>query len=219
MAGIAEAVLSGSGAALAFIRQYLANPSITYTNKLGVSQTVSIESVSYKEVLQNTVSKMLLVDVSQGKQFINDNIAPQPSTWEIQGYLYPLLPSITMVDQIILEGIQETLRKASKSRQLIDFRPLASSVTAQFTQAFNDLAGGKVTGTIKAAIESIEFALDPSVNNKIPITIKIQEVNTLTALIALGNEAISTPNGGLNPINNPAADPIALGNTPFTVVG
>lgn len=213
MAGIAEAVLSGSGAALAFIRQYLSNPSITYTDpNTGISQTVTIQATGYEEILQNQVSKMLLVDVSKGKTFINDNIAPQPRAWEITGYLFPLVPSVIMIDQIVLQGIQDTLRAASDSRQLVDFRPIASSITAQFSQAFGVL-GNSITGTIKVAIESITFSLDPAVQNKIPVKMKLQKVNTLTASIPNGNDVLATPNGQENSIGNPNADPSNMGNT------
>lgn len=212
MADIATAVLSGVGVALQAVRQFLSNPSITYTDPVtGISQTVTIQATAFKELLSNQASKLLLVDVARGKSFLNDNIAPMPRIWQIEGFLFPLIPTTPLVDQIALESIKETLRTASDSRQLVQFKPVATSIASQFVDAFQSLLSQSVTGTIPVVILDIEMALDPLVVNKAPIKITLQKMDTLTAVLAAGNGLVANPDGN---INNPAASSSsnALGN-------
>lgn len=220
MANLARAVISGSLAALRIVRQYLSNPAIIYTpvTPIGVqlpSQTVVMQATRFKEMLSNQASKMLLVDVSQGKSFLNDNIAPNPRMWEVEGYLFPLVPFIPTTDQIQLEGLKDTLRQASDSRQLVQFKPVATSIASQFSQAYDAIANQKITGTISVVILSIEFDTDPTIQNKAPFRMTLMKVDRLSETTIFGALLAATPDGNLG---NPAASASSntLGNTANT---
>ncbi len=219
---LASAVLSGSVVALGLIRQFLSNPSITYipvdANGIpGLPQTVVFEVTAFREKLSNQASKMLLVDVSVGKSFLNDNIAPMPRVWEMEGYLFPLIAVAPLVDQIGLEIIKETLRQASDSRQIVQFKPVTTSILAQFSQAFQSLTSQSVTGTVPVAILDIDFNLDPLIVNKAPVRITVQRINTLSASYAFGTQLTALPSGSpTNPASSPGSS--VLGSSPNTQV-
>lgn len=221
MADLGAAVLSGSVVALNYVRQFLSYPSITYipvTNGIpGVPQTVLMQVTKFDELLSNQASKMLLIDVAKGKSFLNDNIAPMPRVWEMEGYLFPLIAITPLVDQISLEALKQTLRDASDSRQTVQFKPVATSILSQFSQAYQSLANGTVTGTISVVMLSVKFSLDPTVLNKAPFTMTLQKIDTLSAVLDAGNNLIASPNGTLD---NAAADASsnALGNTANAIV-
>ncbi len=171
-----------------------------------------MNATRFKEVLSNQASKMLLVDVSKGKTFLNDNIAPMPRVWEIEGFLFPLVSFTALTDQILLETVKDTLRAASDSRQLVQFKPVTTSIASQFSQAFTSLVNQSVTGTVPVVILSIEFDLDPTVQNKAPFRMTLQKIDTLSSQTAIGASMSATPDGNLT---NPAAAPGSnvLGNT------
>lgn len=217
MATLAQAIISGSAAALRVVRQYLSNPAIivTPTTSQGLplpSQIVFMQVTGFQELLSNQVSKMLLVDISKGKSFLNDNIAPMPRVWKLTGYLFPAVPLIQATDQIQLEYLKETLRTASRSRQLVQFKPVVTSVTAQFSQVYDALLNQKVTGTIPVSILDITFSLDAEIQNKAPFTMTLQEMDTLSAQLNFGSGLVATPDGALNNAAAPASSN-ALGNT------
>lgn len=217
---LASAVLSGSVVALGLVRQFLSNPSITYTpvdsnGVVGIPQTVVFQVTGFREKLQNQASKMLLVDVSVGKSFLNDNIAPMPRVWEMEGFLFPLIAVTPIVDQITLEIVKETLRQASDSRQIVQFKPVTTSILSQFSQAFQSLQSQSVTGTVPVVILDIEFTLDPTIINKAPVRITVQRINTLSASYAFSTTLTALPDGQPS---NPASSPVSssFGNTPNT---
>lgn len=217
MATLAQAVISRSLAALRLIRQYLSNPSITFIpmTSAGVAlppQTVVMQATKFREVWTNQASKMLLVDVSKGKTFLNDNIAPMPTTWEIEGFLFPYIAVTPMVDQIGLEALKDTLRQAMTSRQQVQFKPVTTSIVSQFSDAFRSIANGSVTGTVPVVITSLEFELDPTVQNKAPFRMSIQKINVLSSYTAIGEVVTASPDGVPT---NPAAAPSSnsQGNT------
>lgn len=218
MPALERAVVSGSLAAIRIVRQFLSLPAIIYRPVTDTgfplpSQIVFLQTTSYRELLPSQVSKMLLVDVSRGKSFINDNIAPLPRAWAIEGFLFPAVPIIPATDQIQLEGLKETLRQASRSRQQVEFRPVATSITAQFSQVFDAIANQKITGTVSVAMENLEFDTDPTIGNKAPFRMTLLEMDSLSAQIITGQTLSSaSPDGALT---NPAASPLSnpQGNT------
>lgn len=216
MADLGAAVLSGSVVALNLIRQFLSYPSITYipeTNGVpGVPQTVLFQVERFEEILANQASKMLLIDVAKGKSFLNDNIAPMPRVWEMEGYLFPLIAVTPLVDQISLEALKQTLRDASDSRQLVQFKPVVTSILSQFSQAYQSLANQTVTGTIPVVMLNITFSLNPTIINKAPFKMTLQKIDTLSAVLDAGNNLVASPNGTLD---NAAAsaESNSLGNT------
>lgn len=217
MASLAQAIFSGSAAALRVARQYLSNPAIIMTPKTAQglplpSQIVFMQVTGFQELLSNQISKMLLVDVSKGKTFLNDNFAPLPRVWKLSGYLFPAAPLIQATDQIQLEYLKETLRTASNSRQMVQFKPVVTSVASQFSQLYDAVFNQKVTGTIPVGIMDIQFSFDPEIQNKAPFTMTLQEMNELTAQLAFGDGLVATPDGTLNN-SAAAASSNALGNT------
>lgn len=220
MADLTRAIISGSIAALRLVRQYLSNPAIIYRpiTQTGIplpTQTVVMQAVKFKEILANQASKMLLVDVSKGKAFLNDNIAPLPRVWEIEGFLFPLVPFIPATDQIQLEALKDTLRQASDSRQMVQFKPVTTSIASQFAQAYDATANQKITGTLAVVILNIEFDLDATIQNKAPFRMTLQKMDTLSSITAIGALMTATPDGVLG---NPSAAPSSnvLGNTANT---
>lgn len=216
MASLAQAVIDGTSAAIRIVRQFLSNPAIITTpiSDTGLplpSQVVFIQATGFREIGQNQVSKMLLVNVAKGKEFKSDNIAPLPRVWEIEGFLFPAIPSITLIDQIQLEGLKNTLRAARISRQPVQFKPVTTDISSQFSTAFN-VIGGKVTGTIEVAIENMEFDSDPTIQNKVPVKMTLMEMNSLNQTTNQSGVSSATPDGNLG---NSAASPASnnLGNT------
>jgi len=216
MAALSKAV-STSLTALRIVRQYLSNPALIFrpVTALGFplpTQVVVMQATSFRETLSVQASKMLLVDVSQGKSFLNDNVAPMPTVWEIEGFLFPLVPSIPDVDQIQLEALKDTVRQAMNSRQLVQFKPVSTSIVSQFSQVFQSIAGGSITGTIPVIVTSVDFTLDPVIQNKAPFRMTIQKIDTLSSFLTSGPTLAQTPDGNLT---NPAASAQSnsLGNT------
>lgn len=216
MASLAQSVVNAVPTALRLVRQFLSYPSITFipvTNGIpGAPQTVLFQVEEFKEILQNQASKMLLIDISKGKNFLNDNIAPLPRVWTMKGYLFPLLATIPIVDQIGLEALKQTLRDASDSRQLVQFKPVTTDVLSQFSQGFQSLASGSVTGTVPVVMLDIEFETSPVIQNKAPFQMTVQKIDTLSAVLNAGNNTAASPDGNLI---NPAASAESnnLGNT------
>lgn len=221
MANIATAVIQGSGVALNLVRQFLSYPSITYVpvinGVLGTPQTVLMQVEGFRELLANQVSKMLLIDISKGKSFISDNNAPLPRVWQMEGYLFPLISVLPIIDQISLEILKQTLRDASDSRQLVQFKPVVTSVLSQFSQGFQSIASGSITGTVPVMILDIEFSLSPVILNKAPFKMTVQKIDQLSAVLNAGNNVVASPDGTLN---NPAARPASntQGNTASTSI-
>lgn len=220
MPSLTQAIVNGSLTALRMVRQFLSNPIIIYQpqSKYGIPvppQVVVMEARVHKETLSNQASKMLLVDVTQGKSYVNDNIAPMPRVWRIEGYLFPLLPLIPATDQIQFEVFKQTLRDAANSRQLVQFKPATTDVGSQFGQAFQSIVAGSITGTISVVILDLEFDTLPEVQNKAPFTMMVQEIDTLTTFSSLAASLSQSPDGSLtNPYAAPASN--ALGVSTFT---
>lgn len=219
---LATAFISGSVVALGLVRQFLSNPSLTYipVDSNGVPdipQTVVFEVSKFDELLANQASKMLLVDIAKGKSFLNDNIAPMPRVWQLEGWLFPLISVLPLVDQIALEILKQTIRDASDSRQLVQLKPVATAITSQFTQAYQSLANQTVTGTIPVVILDCKFGYDPLIANKTPFTMTLQKIDTLSTSLSFGTALAASPDGTLDNASASAASN-SLGNTTNTAL-
>ncbi len=191
---LAQAILTGTTAALQIVQQYISNPVIA---------GVGIECTQYEETADDDVSQQMIVNVGGGKTYESDNIAPRPRSWSITGYIYsqynipgtqvvipsPLeLSSLSPVLQPSLQLAVNKLRSARLSRQLVDFK-------TKNNEEF-----------LKVGIVSLRLAADPSVTNKVPISITVREVPILNLYLG-GSTTSGIPSG----IDNPASAPASLG--------
>ena len=163
-------IISGSQSALNLIKTALANPSIAPQDPF-VDQPfqlkdkiVPFQCESYKEHLPSEVSQQLIVDVSQGKQFISDNIAPKPRTWDIKGYI-AVAP---------YELISSPVLQLSQAKSLRNLREMRDSRAAL---AFRTKNGGEI---VLVGISDLVIDTDPAIQNLIPITMTVNEIPILT---------------------------------------
>ncbi len=190
---LSSQVISGSVTALNLIKNYLANPSIAEAllpspiPAQDPIRTVAIQCESYKEVLDADVSNQLIVDVNKGKTYISDNIAPKPRVWELKGYIgaapYELIASPIL--QITQSQKLAYLRGMYKSRQMLVFR----------TKNGAEL--------VYVGMKNLSIDSDPAVQNRIPITMTLQEIPILSYV----DGQLGIPTG----TTNIAAGPLSMG--------
>lgn len=228
MASFPQAIVAGSLTALRLVRQFLSNPIIVYqpASQNGIPsppQIVVMEVSKHEEIISNQASKMLLVDVSKGKSFINDNIAPMPRVWQLEGFLFPFIPLIPATDQIQFEVFKQTIREAARSRQLVQFKPATTDIASQFGQAFNSIIAGSVTGTLSVVILEVRFQTRSDVQNKAPFTMTVQEMDTLNAYSSVAASLSQSPDGSLtNPASSPSSNSLGVSTfsqAPATIPG
>jgi hypothetical protein len=178
--------ISGSVSAINLIKNYLDNPSIApqdifstlpFQNPL---KTVPLQCETYKEVLPSDVSQQLIIDSSKGKKlYVTDNIAPKPRTWEIKGYIgaapYELIASPIL--QLTQAKKLSYLREMRDSREMLVFRTKN---------------GGEL---VFVAIKNLEIDSRPEVQNRIPISMTIQEI----PILAYTETGLGIPFGSANP--------------------
>ena len=176
---ILQTAISGSASALNFIKAYLANPvigayvdpgtqgigpvgvqvvsSLSYPFK---SAGVLIEPEQYTETQRADVSAQMILSVDGTKRYIADNVALQPRSWTIVGYI----PG----SAIELSGLYMPTLKIRKGylQEIYNSRAVTSFKTRE----------GEYLNVV---IESMEFDTRPDVMNKIPISIVLKEVDVL----------------------------------------
>lgn len=178
--------ISGSISAINLIKNYLDNPSIApqdiystlpYQNPLKV---VSIQCESYQESLPSDISQQLIIDSNNGKkQYISDNIAPKPRTWELKGYIgaapYELIASPVL--QIVQAKKLAYLREMRDSREMLVFRTKN---------------GGEL---VFVGIKNLTIDTRPEVQNRIPISLSLQEI----PILSYTSSGLGIPIGSTNP--------------------
>ena len=156
-----------------------------------------IECTAYKETLVSDVSKKMIVDVNQGKQYLTDNVAPSPREWTLTGYISPIPGTQTFnspVSYLAMLAQKTILSQAFYSRQLLVF------VTKMQEES------------LTVGITNLEFDTDPSITNRVPVSMTIREINVLYSQTTLGKEGV--PSG----FSNGSADATAAGkSTPQAV--
>ncbi len=183
---LSSQVVSGSISALNLIKNYLDNPSISpqdiyytlpYPNSL---KTVAFQCEKYRELLPSDISQQLIIDSSAGKKlYVTDNIAPRPRTWEISGYI--AAAPWELVASPVLQ-----LTQAKKAAYLRDMRNSREMLVWR-TKNGSEL--------VFVGIKELDIDSRPEVQNRIPITMTIQEVPILQYTTA----GLGVPFGSTNP--------------------
>jgi hypothetical protein len=145
---------SNFSVAYSFVVQYVQGPMLN---------SVPIQATTYRVHESAEVAKHVLVDLNGSKQTINDNIAPGPHVWTIEGYIggFPsehigrkaLMPSIKLFHDII-----------------------DAAYTARSPLPFVDV---DMKTWPLVAIEELEFEDDPAVNNRLLIKTTLRELTIL----------------------------------------
>ena len=119
---------------------------------------VTIYAQTYKETADSDVSTQLMMAKENTKQWVSDNIAPRPRTWQISGY-------ITTISGIEPVGIfSYTL--LTKKRQLLEMRN--SREVLNMKTMDNEI--------VNVAIVELSFDHEGQTMNGIPVTLKLQEM-------------------------------------------
>lgn len=119
---------------------------------------VTIYAQTYKESAPSDISTNLMMAKENTKQWVSDNVAPRPRTWQISGY-------ITTVQGVEPVGIfSYTL--LTKKRQLLDIRNSREVVYMKTMD--NEI--------VNVAIAELDFDREGQTMNAIPVTIKLQEM-------------------------------------------
>lgn len=139
----------------------------SFINQFGSSPVVAgvpIQVYKYVPRQNAEVSKHVLVDLTGGKKFVNDNIAPGPHEWQLEGYIggfpieavgrYEIMPSINTMRDI--------LDTAFQSRQTVTFID----------------ADRKLWPMV--AIEDFQQERTPDVQNRLQVRLTIRELNVLS---------------------------------------
>ena len=140
------------------------------------------------------VSKQMLISTKGGKQVFTDNIAVQPTTWDITGYLVPFtnnalisqFPALAAVTGALmapsLQLQKSFLLQAFKSRIPVEFRAMDSTIS-QFTGSLP-----------KVGIVKLDFPEVAECRNLLPIQISLQEISVLESVLSgTGTSSVSTP--------------------------
>jgi len=202
---LAQQIVTGFGSAttasaaiqaLNLIKSFLSNPSISEDLSGGTGYpvinpavSVPIQGSDYHEIGDDDVSTQLIVDSSGGKNYITDNIAPRPRVWEVKGFI-----GASIIEQLagpILQDIQQ--------KRLRDLRAMRSSRKMLVWRTKN---GEEL---LYVGIKHLQVDSDPMIQNRIPITMTIQEI----PILAFGaNNQLGIPLG-----NSPSGDPLPQGLT------
>lgn len=164
-------IASGSAAALHLIRKFVAMPSLA---------GVRIEPTVFEPEIQSAVSKKVLVDLTLGKKTVNDNVAPGPHEWEIEGYIGGLPFEMSSVFMPSLRAFRDAIDAAVLSRQILTLIDL-------------DYKSWPVL------VERFRWRKTPDVANRIYVMLSLSEVNSLSVSISVGEIAVvknATPDPG-----------------------
>jgi len=170
---LASALAQGSHFALALIKRYVTQPMVG---------PVSIETTRFERTMDADVSKKVLIDLTQGKRSVLDNVAPGPRTWELEGNIggvpgeltSAFMPSITAADAI--------LDNLSQSRQVVTLRD----------QLYREYS------VLIARYRSADL---PEMQNRKHVEMTLVEITVLTAGVTTGGgdaqvESLATPTPG-----------------------
>lgn len=135
----------------------------------GVQIPIRIYNAKYSEQAEAKVSNFLLLDQSGGKRFVTDNVAPQPRTFSIEGFISPLAVSLnpfgtygSIVDNLVfsptLNWSVDTLWNCFYGSKVFTYR---------------DAFGRFHSNT---AFRSLKIAKDPSIQSDVRIIAEIQEL-------------------------------------------
>lgn len=134
--------------------------SIVGTKTLMASGGVVIKADMCKEVANSDVSYQLIMTSDGNKKWVTDNVAPQPRTWQISGYIIAL-----PIEMSAIYGFTTLLQK----RRLQKFRQDRSAILFKDTDSVIH----------QVVIPELEFSPSAEVANGLPVTMKLQEMIVL----------------------------------------
>jgi hypothetical protein len=140
--------------ALKLIMDYLLNPTLA---------GIVLYLEKYDKGIHSEVSKKKIINSSGNKNIITDNIAPEPFSWSIEGYIKS--EPYEMSNKFIpsLKRNQQKLENACYTRAPIKFRDRDSSY-------------------FDVGIEDIHFIGEPDNQNVVHFTASLYQANVLTTL-------------------------------------
>ena len=158
---------------------------------------VPLEAEEYEESYSAEISQNLLINATQGRFWVTDNVAPMPRTWEIGGYIGgdPLMalfeksglfmPSLTIY--------ADRMRKMGQGRLIVWFKTLNNEV-------------------VLVGIKELKLAPRSDVVNKIPFRMSLMEINVL-----YGGEADPQSKASPNP-GSSGSSPVSMSQAQTSVV-
>jgi len=164
---------------------------IKYLNMPSVAG-VLIETESCEENLQSKISQNVIVDFQNGLAVVNDNIAPVPRTWSIDGYIgYHQIASI-YAESVYKDGKfsfspydNTTPTPSNESFNLADTEKIIQVLKTQRDSLYSSWRNKKLVwfidqykNFIPVGIESLTFYSDPTFFNKIHIKMSLREIIT-----------------------------------------
>lgn len=168
---LTAAINQNDRASLEMVKSLLDNPAII---SLEVPQFgVSLEVETYQKIGSADVSQRPVIVPGIGvKQYLNDNVAPQPIQWQLSGYI----PGNQLLE---LTNNYTPIVMANTEMLWIAFEKGARIVYKDMDQrVYNNCVISALTTGNKA-----------DVKNKMPFTMTIQEIKTIEASIAELTEA------------------------------
>lgn len=158
---------------------------------------VRIEVEDFEEILESKVSEHMLINITNGLNIVNDNIAPIPRTYQITGYL-----GSWTVNSDLHVKINQTNGKFETSptkkdglnsygKEVNVFENMSNLVKEQhdaLVLAWKNIKMiwfiDQYKNAIPSAIKNLSFIYKGSVNNKIIINATIKEIVTFSGEIS-----------------------------------
>lgn len=195
---------------------------------------VRLEAYKYSEELSSKISEQMIINLDgTGKNIVTDNIVPLPRKWTIEAYIgsstvafavanSPPNANLTPEGNSFLQNIGNTIKNFTDKTGIslpgleptLYFMP---SLKLQVQVLRNAWLKYKLVwfkdrdGTyIPVGIDSMKFDSDPTIANKVPISITLKEVIVYNGFIDYKTQLSN--GGALVPdITNPASSYISLG--------
>jgi hypothetical protein len=133
--------------------------------------SVPIQTSRYRVRMTSEVSKHVLVDTTGLKKFVNDNVAPGPHEWYIEGYIGGEI-SGAAIEHI---GRSELMPSIMLARAILE-----SAYQSRAVVPFID-AEQKAWTTV--VIQDFECEKTPDVQNRLMVRITLRELNILSASV------------------------------------
>ena len=152
-------LIGQGGPVLQLIKNYLTQPTVAF---------VAIQATRFETTMEADVSKKVIIDLTRGKHIVNDNVAPGPRTWEVEGFVGGMpgeLSSYFMPSLVIFTAMLEA---AYLSRQQV---PLKDPSGRMF----------------QVVISRFWYSTQPEVQNRVPVRLTLQEIYTLSVLTLAAN--------------------------------
>jgi len=152
--------------------------------KTTIGSGVPIKADTYSEVARSEVSTQMIMAADGTRKWVSDNIAPQPRTWELSGWINaeligPLAFSNPLLNILIVQARKKVISDLRNSRKTVSFKTVDNEL-------------------VDVAIVEVAFGHTADAGDAIPITLKLQEVPYLitTELGEASDVAQAAPEAG-----------------------